>query len=302
MYYDLEPENKGVVDAALDFPRLKLEKKGEKARIALFSLTEKDGKIGLAPPKIAGGYFFDLQNPLSDQPYQGSYECLAPEDVKIAGEYAPDECPHCEFVSEGIGVGGKVPIIRKRKRRMVVPVVKYRTNLQGQIMEPYSVDVVAWKFTDRYFNALVDEHKRWAETDGLLGHDLTLTCDVPKFHTYSISAEPNCAYRASKDRMRMTVQVYRSMMDLVPQGLLRICGASLDKHELRRRIQNVLDEVSGARDTVGGTGSAIASGGATLEEVFAATPTDNGAGERDTAHHVSEIDFEESFEDFVSTD
>ena len=285
--YSFTQKNKGRADAALSFPKFVLDRKGDQARIALFSLEEAgEGKLRITEPRPEGGYFFDLHNPLSEErTYVGSYECLAPEEVKEDEEFDPATCPHCEFVEKGIGTGGSVPIIGKRRRKFVLPIVIYRTDPRGNVMEPFSVDIKSWKFTDRYFNQIVDEHERW----NLLKHDLRLTSNNPKFHGYTISVEPDCAFRSSKERLSHTIRVYRSALELVPGGLLRQQGLSLKPDDLRRRVQGIVDEVHGGFRGKSGYGSVSAAGveAETLEEVL--TTTNAVAEQRNGGNVIQEM-------------
>lgn len=250
-HYTFSKQNKGRTETALDFPRFALEKKGEKARIALFSVEDEGGKKSMVEPRPEGGYFFDLLNPMKeDNPYVGSFECLASEEAKELDQSDPDECPHCEFVVQGVGAGSE-PIFRRRRRKFVMPILVYRTNLSGDLMEPFSVDIKAWKFTDRYFNIITDEHEKW----DLLKHDLTLTCQIPMYQTYTISIEPDCAYRADKERFARAIKTYASAVQMVPNGLIRQQGITLPAPDLRRRIQGVVDEVQGSFPAPGGYGS-----------------------------------------------
>ena len=291
--YEFKGRNKGRIDAALDFPKFVLDKKGQKARVALFSIGDVDGKKAIVDPQPEGGYFFDLFNPLADQTYAGSYECLASEDAKEADEFEPGACPHCEFVVNGVGAAAQgLQVIGARRRKFVMPIVVYRTNLSGALMEPFSVDIKAWKFTDRYFNIITDEHEKW----NLLEHDLTLTCDTPQFHTYTISVEPDCAYQADNDRLVRAMQTYASAIKMVPKGLIRQAGASLSPDDLRARVQRVLDQVEASLPGAGGGYRSVSSPteAATLEEVLSSQDTADEDTEPFSDKHRT-VDFDSFF-------
>ena len=280
--YSFVQGNKGRAggSAALEFPRLALEKKGETARIALFSVGEKDGKPTVVEPQPEGGYFFDLFNPLNEgNPYAGSFECLASEEAKEQNLFPADECPHCEFVSKGIG-GGSDPVIGRRRRKFVLPVLVYRTNFSGALLDPFNVEVKAWKFTDRYFNIITDEHEKW----NILKHDLTLTCQVPQFHTYAISVEPGSAWQADSERTAQTLRTYVAAMEQVPGGFIRLQGLHLEADQLRSRIERVLDEAEGGVN--GGSVSSKSMEAESLDEVLGSTqglpaPFESGGGSSD---------------------
>jgi len=247
MRYGLNAQNKGVVDNALDFPRLKL-KKGEVARIAVVAFPKgEDGKIRPAVPDVDGGYYFGLEGidaASGERKFYGSFECLAPEDVKMAGGLDADACPHCRLVP-------KIPdtIMRERKRRHVVPVIRYKTKPKtSTLQEPLSVEVLAWSFTDRYFNVLVDENEKWAEggVPGLLAHDISLVCEVENFQTFKMSVEPTAAWRASAEASKLVVATFLSSLESVPDGLGRILGTRLEAASLEAKIMSAYNDTAQA--------------------------------------------------------
>ena len=239
--YEMTKENKGTVDAALDFPRFKMEKKGEKARMAIFGIGElADGKLGRITPVPEGGYFFDLMVPGSEErEYVGSFECLAPEVIKAADEFDP-ECPHCAAVLTG---NISEDVMRKRKRKFVMPVVVYQTTPgTSEIVTPPSVSVVAWRFTDRYFNVLVDENEKWADSGGLLGHDITLTCEVVNYQTYNISVEPEAAYMGDPAGLgKLVLESYVAQTAVLTAGLGRVLGNKLNTVDLESKIKATVE-------------------------------------------------------------
>lgn len=243
--YGLSSENKGAVDTALDFPKLSL-KKGEVARIAIFGMEtdEESGKKKLVVPAPEGGYFFSLENPYIDKGYKGAFECLASEELKMEDEYDPDACPHCEYVLEG-----KVSeeVMGPRKRRHVLPVIRYKTKPKSsEIITPPSVEVIAWRFTDRYFNQLVDIHEEWEADGGLLKHDLSLTCEAEQYQNYNIAVLPEAAYTKSKDMMKLVLETFASQTADLKNGLIRQLGTSLNEADLRKRIEETLESVNQA--------------------------------------------------------
>lgn len=234
--FALTQENKGAADQALDFPKLNL-KKGEAARLALFSLqTGADGKKGLAVPAPEGGYFFGIRKPNGD--FGGSFECIASDEAKEADEYDGDSCPHCKAVSEG----APEAIIESRKRRFVMHVIRYRTAPgSGNLTQPFSVEALAWRFTDRYFNTLVDENTKWTEGNvpGLLGHDITMICEVEQYQNYKVSVEPQSAWRSDQELGKLVLGTYAAAVEMAPL-LKRQLGSSLTKEQLVTKVEEAL--------------------------------------------------------------
>ncbi len=241
--YGLTEENKGKVDSALDFPRLKLEKKGEKARLAIFGITTADdGKRGLAVPQPEGGYYFDLRIPGADREYVGSFECLADEAMKAEGGFDPDVCPHCAAV-----LSGKISedVMRERKRKFVLPVIRYKTKANSsELITPYSVEAIAWRFTDRYFNVLIDEHNKWSDSGGLLGHDVTLTLEVKQYQTFTISMEPNAAYKEDPELGKLVLETFISQTSALSNGLGRVLGNRLNAVDLEKKIADTVESAA----------------------------------------------------------
>ena len=266
--YALTKENKGATDAVLDFPVFKPQRKGERARIALFSPKIEGGRVtGIQTVAPDGGYFFELRNPKVDRrqadAFKGRYECLAPEADKMADRRNADECPHCLYVLEGRGRG----IFGDLRRRFVVPIVRYQTDTRGAVITPFSVEVLLWSFTDSVFNILVDEDRKWRESGGLLGHDLMLTCEIKEFHRWAISVEPDAAYRADKDRFRHTLRTYVALTNPIRGRLLRRAGLTLSADSLRERLDDVIREVEGSYSDTVATSPVEAE---SLQEVFGA--------------------------------
>lgn len=253
--YEMTKDNKGKVDAALDFPRLTL-KKGEVARLAIFGIKTIDGKPGLAVSVPEGGYYFGLRVPGADKEFVGSFECLASEEMKAADEYDADACAHCAAV-----LAGQVSeeVLQKRLRRFIMPVIRYKTQTtSSDLVVPNSVEAIAWKFTDRYFNALVDEHEKWAETQGLLGHDITLTCEAEKFQNFRVSVEPGAAYQQDKELGRLVIETFMSQTAMLENGLIRVLGSKLNNVDLDKKISETVQ--AAAQLGVGGpTATAIPS-------------------------------------------
>ncbi len=237
--YAMTKDNKGKVDLALDFPRLRLEKKGERARLAIFGIAED--KLVTAVP--VGGYYFDLRVPGAEREYVGSYECLAPEETKAAGEFDADACPHCEVALKG---ETSEEVMRPRARKFVMPVVRYATQPgTSELVTPYSVEVKAWRFGDRYFNVLVDENLKWESTKGLLGHDLTLTCEVVNYQNFTISVEPNAAYAEEKDTLgKLVIGTFIAQTAPLTEGLGRQLGRTMNKVDLHTRIEETLAQAA----------------------------------------------------------
>lgn len=238
--YELSAENKGAADVALDFPKLRL-KKGEAARLALFSIVEgADGKKSFSIPAPEGGYFWSIRKP--DGSFGGGFECIAPEDVKRADEFDGEACPHCAAVLDG----APEDIIEPRRRRFVMHVVRYLTAPgKSTLLKPYSVEALSWRFTDRYFNALVEENEKWTsgQTPGLLAHDLTLYCENENFQTYKVSVEPEAAWRSDKDLMALVVGTYQAAVEMAP-SLRRQLGVTLTKEQMQTRIDEALRRVA----------------------------------------------------------
>lgn len=241
--YGFTSENKGAVDTALEFPRLKL-KKGEVARIAIFSIgTDSEGKKALTVPAPEGGYYFDLNNPQAERDYVGSFECLAPEEVKAEDELDPEACPHCEVAARA---NVSEEIMGPRRRKAVLPIIRYKTKARSvELITPHSVEAIAWKIRLGYFNQLVDENERWADPDGanngLLKHDLSLTCEVEPYQNYNIAVMPEAAYTTDKALQRLVLETYIGQTADLKNGLVRVLGQTLNHPDLERKIRETVD-------------------------------------------------------------
>lgn len=309
--YGLTPENKGAVDAAIDFPRLSL-KKDEIARLAIFDIKEGEGgKKGLAMPAPEGMYTFSLRT--AEDRYLGDYECLADEETKAEDGFDPDVCPHCEAVLAGVSED----LVGKRRRRFVMPVFRYHTKTakKADVSEPVGGQVIAWRFTDRYFNQLVDEHMRWQDSGGLLNHDLTLLCEVEGYQTFKISVEPDAVWRKSQDITKQVVAALLEAKKELPQGLAAQLGRKVGKDDMVKKIAEATGSVGAdvpdlssedqaeisdlASDLFGNGGSSAEEAGIETAAPEAAEATDEGteaAAPASTEETVEEMDFDAFFE------
>jgi hypothetical protein len=193
----LTPENKK--DNPFDYPRLQLDY-GARARLLMI---EKDPVAeyvhSLSAPQIMDGKVVMTQRrqksgDVVEEPkmdFIGRHICLGRIEAVADKGVDPEQCPMCKAATES-------DAIEPPKRRFALHVISYRIRAGGwEVQEPFSVELLAWAFSDQVFNKLVDLEEEWKPTGGLKQHDVKLgPCENKQYQKFDIQAAGDAAWLA----------------------------------------------------------------------------------------------------------
>ena len=201
------PDN--VKKNPFNFPKLKLEKKGDKARIVLLEDPEYGWVHNLQKPKIEDGVALTVQKTAfktgknyTDYVYQwiSTSMCLGDEDALAENGSDPANCPMCAEAKESDRV--KAP-----KRRFAMHVFQYNTKPgKTDVATPFGGQTVIWTFTDKVFEKLAGYIE---ELGDLRQHDLLLVSDNPAFNGFEISPSMKAEWMADKERAEITKTTFK---------------------------------------------------------------------------------------------
>ncbi len=169
------PDN--VVNDEEGFPRLKLER-NEIARIVCLEDPWSEYVHNLNAPKLLNGKPIQVKRTRMDGSEYETYEmdfignplCIGDPGILLDKGLDVKNCVACA-ASEN---SDSIP---KPKRRHAMHTIKYETKVvNGMVVliEPFSVRVVMWCFTEPIFRQLVQIANEFSDTGGLPKHDLVL--------------------------------------------------------------------------------------------------------------------------------
>lgn len=126
----------------------------------------------------------------------GTYDTLKDKGIDVAN------CPVCNATQTSDAV--KAP-----QRRFAMHIVQYTVKPGSwDVAEPFSVGLLAWAFTQRTFDKIVDLMKEWGD---LRHRDLLLgPCENEGFQKYDIQPAPNAAWLVSEERKQLVAEVYKN--------------------------------------------------------------------------------------------
>ncbi len=177
-------ENKAKSD--FDYPKLSLEH-GERARIVCIEAEpEMEFIHTLRAPQIVNGQAVTHSVKQKDGSFRdevkydfvGRHLCFGNPNTLADKQKDPTNCPTCEAAEKNEAVGAAT-------RRFAMHVVRYKTTPGGfKPQTPFQAELLAWAFTDKIFNQLVDimeEHGDLRKKDLLLG-----PCENKQFQKFDI--------------------------------------------------------------------------------------------------------------------
>lgn len=191
-----------------DYPKLKFEQKGEKARIVVLDdAPSMEWVHTLRAPSIVNGQVVmetvnnrdgsSTQKPKMD--FIGQHMCFG-NAQKLAEKFKdPENCPTC-------AAGNESEAIEPPKRRFAIHVVRYKVQPGSyKVQTPFQAELLAWTFTDKVFDVLVSI----AEEHGdLRSKDLLLECSNKFFQNVEIQVGGSAAWLASEETKKFVQSIY----------------------------------------------------------------------------------------------
>jgi hypothetical protein len=168
----------------------------------------------------------------------GQHLCFGDFDVLADKGVDPANCPSCRAADEGTGV-------ELAKPYYAMHVIRYALQPNSwQVREPYSVELIPWKFAANRFNTLVDLA---LDAGDLRKHDLKLgPCTNDGFQKYDIQISvKDGEWMANPARKSLTLETYKS--NQLPD-LSAVIGRRIDKPRVIDDIKRVLERFAEANN------------------------------------------------------
>lgn len=234
-------EDKHRRPSVFDMPRFTM-KKDEKARIVLI---EPQAEMDITHFVREYGYVVCL----------GDYEV-----VMETGEDA-ERCPFCRVATPG----GDAPVTQAR-RRFATHIIRYATDVKGNLRKPLAWDVLAWIFADDKFGTLVRRAEALKEVAGVKGdlrrRDLFITCEEEKFQKLDIQTANEALWLQDKETKNAVAASYKAEK---AQDLHILLGREISEEQAA-----IILERKGLAGG-GGAPSGVPATGDSLDEIFGST-------------------------------
>jgi hypothetical protein len=208
-----------------DMDQLRLEK-DERARIAIIDEKAK----------------MELVHWINGDPRGRYYVCLGDYQTVQSQTSDPDRCPACSVAEPG-----RDTVVSMPRRRFVLNVARYRTNSKGQVLNPLSLALQAWVFSDDKYNKLVDRHQ---EHGDLRRHDITLTCTAKQYQSYDIDVSPKLLLQEEAGGLEQ----YKQLRKETNADVSRLLGTTLSYERLEALVSDStppMTEAEQAKETAG---------------------------------------------------
>jgi hypothetical protein len=248
----IEFTEKNVKKNPYDFPKLKLEKKGDFARAVLLESPVGEYVHDLRAPKLVNGVATKETKQRADGSSYTDYVmefisrpiCLGDWDTLEERGSDPKNCPICQLAKE-------TDFASAPKRRFALHVFQYNTKAnKADISLPFGGQVKVWSFTDKVFTKVFDLGNQWGD---LRQKDLILKCDNPFFQNYELSIAAKTEWLDDADQARRQY-VKQTFEENKAEDLSLFCGSKKDKKWIEEdvtRIKNVWAQVLGAPVSAG---------------------------------------------------
>jgi hypothetical protein len=248
-----------------DYPKFKLDKKGEKARIAVLEAPVAEFVHNLRKPKLVNGVpQKETKTKRNGEQYEDYvYEfvsrpiCLGDYGVLTEDGSDPDKCPLCAEAK-------RTDRFYAPQRRFALHVVHYETNNKLEVKEPFSARTEVYSFTDKVFGELYSFKQQGFN---LQKHDIIVTAENPAFAGYNLQVTMEAEWLKSEERQAYIKGLFAE--DNLAPDLSIFCGSKKSEKQIEydiRAINEAWDIATGVRNvsavdaalsTVGGSMSLV---------------------------------------------
>jgi hypothetical protein len=196
-----------------DYPKLKFEAKGEKARVVVLDdQPEVEWVHTLRAPVVINGQLQmetvkGQDGSTSEKPkmdFIGQHLCLGnvntlAENGRKGSPGDPDNCPTC-------AAGKASDAVEPPRRRMAIHVVRYKTQPGSfKPQEPFQAELLAWVFGEKAYTALVSISE---EHGDLRRRDLLLECTNKGFQNVEIQVGGSAAWLENETNKKFVQSLY----------------------------------------------------------------------------------------------
>jgi hypothetical protein len=232
----IEFKEENVKKNDYDYPKFKLDKKGELARVAVLEAPVAEFVHNIRKPKLVGGV---PQKETKSRRDGSQYEDYVYEFVSrpiCLGDYGilsqdgsdPEHCPICAEAK-------KSDRFYAPQRRFALHLVKYETKANStEVKEPFSASTQIYSFTDKVFSKLYEFKQQGFD---LRKHDLIFKAENPAFHGYDISVTMDAAWLKGKERQDY-IKALMAPDNLAPD-LSIFCGSKKSEKSIEYDIRAV---------------------------------------------------------------
>lgn len=219
-----------------DYPKFKLVKKGELARVALLEAPVAEFVHDLRKPKLVGGQpQMVTKTRKDDTTYEDySYEfvsrpiCLGDYGTLQEDGSDPEHCPICAEAKMS-------DMFYAPKRRFALHVVKYETKPNStDVKEPFGASTQVYSFTDTVFSELFSFKQQGFD---LRKHDIIVKCENPTFNGYGFMPAMEAEWLKDDARKKYVSELMKPE-NLAPD-LSIFCGSRKSEKSIEYDIRAV---------------------------------------------------------------
>lgn len=178
-----------------DYPKLKFEAKGEKARVVVLDDAPEVAWVHtLRAPVIVNGtpVMEKVTNKegqiVGERPkmdFIGQHVCFGNDQILAEKFKDPANCPTC-------AAGNESDAVEPPRRRMAIHIVRYKTQPGSfKPQEPFQAELLAWVFGEKVFDSLVSISE---EHGDLRMKDLLLECSNKMFQNVEVQVGGSAAW------------------------------------------------------------------------------------------------------------
>lgn len=239
-------ENK-VKTSNYEYPKLKLIK-DEKALLILLEDPEVEYVHTLRKPKLENGKPVMITKSRKDKTTYEANDLQFISRPLCKGDYTiledkgldPKNCPMCALAKENS------EYTDAPQRRYAMHVIRYRTKGSGyDLINPFSVELLVWSFTDRYFNQLIDFKEEWGD---LRKHDIKVECTNKDFQNFDLQVASKAQWLEDKDRENIVKSTYK-------ENKLEDLSIAIGQNKEDRWIKEDIESIQEAWNAIKGTAS-----------------------------------------------
>lgn len=243
----VEFSEKNVKKNDYDYPKFKLERKGELARVAILEAPVAEFVHNLRKPKLTGGI---PEKEIKTRRDGGQYEdykyefvgrpiCLGDYGILTEEGSDPEHCPVCAEARRS-------DRFTAPQRRFALHLVRYETRANStEVKEPFSARTEVYSFTDKVFGELFGFKQQGFD---LRKHDVIFKSENPSFHGYNLQISMDAAWRANEERQQYVKELLKPE-NLAPD-LSIFCGSRKSEKSIEfdiRAINEAWDIATGVR-------------------------------------------------------
>lgn len=249
-----------------DYPKFKLEKKGEVARVAVLEAPVAEFVHNLRKPKLVNGVPQKETKTKRDGTQYEDYVyefvsrpiCLGDYGVLSSDGSDPDKCPICAEAK-------RTDRFYAPQRRFALHLIRYTTKPNStEVADPFSARTEVYSFTDKVFGELFGFKQQGFD---LRKHDLIFKSENPAFAGYNISVTMDAAWLAN-ETSKATIAALLKPDNLAPD-LSIFCGSRKSEKNIEydiRAINEAWDIATGVR-SVSAVDASLSTVGGSLDLV-----------------------------------